>query len=155
MNKELIFRKAKQTDILAIVQLVWDDVLRKSDRETPSFKQDFYLDQFNKITKDENQYLLVVENEKNEIVGTCQLTLIHYLPFLDKRVLVEFVRVKATLKGQGIGRKMFEWIESKSKAWQANMIQLTTDARRADAQAFYQSLGYRPSHLGMKRLLKR
>lgn len=153
MAGDLIFRKAAKEDIIPIIEMVWDDVLRKNDRMAPSFDREIYMEQFEKISNDENQYLLVVEHPNMEIVAACQITLIHYLPFLDKRVLVEFVRVKSDLKGQGIGRKMFTWIESTARSWNANMIQLTTDARRQQAQDFYTSLGYQPSHIGMKLLL--
>lgn len=30
------------------------------------------------------------------------------------------------------------------------LVQLTTDARREDAQQFYAALGFKPSHIGMK-----
>ena len=35
----------------------------------------------------------------------------------------------------------------------ARMVQLTSDARRADAHRFYERLGFEPSHVGFKLLL--
>ena len=151
---ELIFRKAMEKDVLDIVQLIWADNLRKLDQSRPELDGQQYITLINKISADPNQYLLVVENQANELIGTCHLTLLLYLPFFDKRVLVEYVRVVPSSQGQGVGRRMFEWIESKSKEWDARLIQLTTDCRRIDAQDFYKSIGFKPSHLGMKKILK-
>jgi GNAT superfamily N-acetyltransferase len=154
MKSKLIFRQALKDDVLAIVEMVWKDNLRQLDRPHPSMELDHYHEYFEKISNDENQYLLVVENYSGQIVATCHLTHLYYLPFFDHRLLVEYVRVDETLKGQGVGRQMFEWIESKAREWDVHLIQLTTDARRADAQSFYKALGYKPTHVGMKLLLE-
>ncbi len=150
MKENLIFRKAGVDDILDVVELVWKDQLRQEDSVRPPKNIDYYFDYFHIINRDVNQYLLVVENEDKNIIATSHLTLLHYLPFLDRRLQVEFVRVDKKYHGQGIGRKMFEWIEEKAKEWEVSRIQLTTDKRRMRAQQFYQSLGYEPSHIGMK-----
>ena len=148
---ELIFREAISADVLNIISLVWHDKLRQQDKTKPDPDLDAYLETFNKITLDENQFILVVENQHQELVGTCHLTLISYLPFFDKRLLVEYVRVSSAHRAMGIGRKMFDWIDNKAIEWGAKLIQLTTDKRRPDAIHFYEKIGFVPSHIGMKK----
>ncbi len=146
-------RKAKVDDIYSIVQLIHDDVLRKLDSSTILLDKKEYQDFFKRIDRDENQFLMVVENEHGDVIGTSHLTLLHYIPFCDRRVMVEFVRVRKDVQGKGIGRMMFEWIKEKAVEWEASRIQLTTDKRRLRAKLFYESLGYQATHEGMKLFL--
>ncbi len=64
--------------------------------------------------------------------------------------MVEGVRVNKKYRGQGIGRKLFQWAIQRAKDKDCHLIQLTTDKQRPDAIKFYESLGFIPSHEGMK-----
>lgn len=43
-----------------------------------------------------------------------------------------------------------EWAVARARARGCGMVQLTTNAARPDARRFYERLGFRPSHVGMK-----
>ena len=75
----MVFRKATERDVLHIVEMIADDALGKTreDFQIPLPKD--YMIAFKKIKSDDNQELIVVENEKSEIIGTMQLTFIQYL----------------------------------------------------------------------------
>ena len=45
---------------------------------------------------------------------------------------------------------MFAWALAEFKARGCDVVQLTTDQSRSDAQRFYQKLGFVGSHLGFK-----
>jgi len=150
MSKSTTFRRAEATDIKAIVELIWNDGLRQADSVAPDPDQEKYLPAFYAIAADPNQYLVIAENEQGEVVATCQLTVIPYLAFFDKRLQVEYVRVSPAHQGKGVGRELFDWIESYAREQKVSRIQLTTDKRRQDAQAFYKALGYEATHEGMK-----
>ena len=45
---------------------------------------------------------------------------------------------------------MFEWAIERSKERKAHLLQLTTDKKRPEAIKFYEDLGFRSSHEGMK-----
>lgn len=49
-----------------------------------------------------------------------------------------------------MGQKMFEWAIKRAKEKGAHVLQLTTDKQRPDALRFYESLGFKASHEGMK-----
>ncbi len=57
------------------------------------------------------------------------------------------------MRGRGIGALLMESIEGEARKRGAARIQLTTNKERTRAHAFYESLGYVPSHVGMKKYL--
>lgn len=147
---DLIFRRATEADIPAIIRLLADDVLGASREASgpESFPQ--YLSAFRAIDADANQFLLVVE-DGDQIVGTLQLTVIAGLARAGlKRGLVEAVRVASDRRGEKIGEAMFAWVLEKCRREQCGIVQLTTDKSRTDAHRFYDRLGFEPSHIGYK-----
>jgi ribosomal protein S18 acetylase RimI-like enzyme len=80
-----------------------------------------------------------------------QLTFIPGLTYSGgTRAQIEGVRVDTELRGAGIGRALIEHAVSISREKPCVLVQLTTDKRRDEAQAFYQTLGFTASHEGMK-----
>lgn len=112
-----------------------------------------YLEAYDEIAANPVHQLIVGEGA-GEIVATCQLTLLAGLSRQGaKRMLVEAVRVKADLRGQGIGEALMAEAEARARAAGAQVIQLTTDKTRLRAHGFYDRLGYSPSHIGYKKAL--
>lgn len=147
-HNQLQFRRATQQDLPQIIALLADDVLDKNREDLQFFK--IYEEAFLEISADKNNFLAVVELEK-EIVGTCHLTLMPSLIMQGaKRLNIEAVRVKSNFRGQKIGHWMIEKAIEFAKNNQAKIIQLTTNKKRQDAQRFYQKLGFVASHEGMK-----
>ncbi|TYA74404.1 GNAT family N-acetyltransferase [Seonamhaeicola marinus] len=147
----MIFRKAKASDIYAIVKMLVDDELGKQRENFQNPLPSEYINAFKKIDADENQELIVVENEDAEIIGTLQLTFIQYLNRKGAlRAQVESVRVRNDQRGLGLGKKMFEWAIERAKEKQVKILQLTSDKQRPRAIKFYEDLGFVASHEGMK-----
>lgn len=145
------FREAIRKDIPFIVQLLANDKLGQlRERYDDPLPREYY-DAFDKITTDPNQELIVVENDNGEIVGTLQLSFIQYLTYRGGiRAQIEAVRIREDLRGEGLGQKLFEWAIKRAKERNAHLLQLTTDKERPDAIRFYEKLGFRASHEGMK-----
>lgn len=144
-------RKATTNDVPIIVEMIADDVLGKTreDFKTPVPKP--YYDAFENIDSDDNQELIVVENDKLEIIGTLQLSFIQYLTYCGGiRAQIEAVRIRKDYRKKGIGTQMFEWAINRSKQKRAHVIQLTTDKKRQSAIKFYENLGFKSTHEGMK-----
>lgn len=145
------FRKAMKNDVPAIVEMIADDVLgmKRENFQNPLPKS--YLDAFENINADKNQELIVVENDNNEVIGTLQLSFIQYLTYQGGiRAQIEAVRIRKDQRGNGIGKAMFEWAISRAKERNAHLLQLTTDKQRPQAIQFYEDLGFKASHEGMK-----
>lgn len=110
-----------------------------------------YYEAFANIHNDPNQELTVIENEAGEIIGTLQLSFIQYLTYQGGiRALIEAVRIRSDQRGQGIGEALFTWAIQRAKERGAHVLQLTTDKLRPDAIRFYEKLGFKASHEGMK-----
>lgn len=145
------FRKATEKDISIIVGMLADDKLGKERENFQDPIANEYLNAFEKINADKNQELIVVENENSEIIGTLQLTFIQYLTYRGGiRAQIEAVRIRKDKRGIGLGKVMFEWAIKRAKEKNAHLLQLTTDKKRPKAIKFYESLGFKSSHVGMK-----
>jgi GNAT superfamily N-acetyltransferase len=145
------FRKATRKDLSQIIEMIADDELGKTREnfQVPLPKE--YLIAFEKIDSDPNQELIVVENEDHEIIGTLQLSFIQYLTYQGGiRAQIEAVRIRKDKRGIGLGKKMFVWAIERAKERKAHLLQLTTDKKRPEAIKFYEDLGFKPSHEGMK-----
>jgi ribosomal protein S18 acetylase RimI-like enzyme len=146
------FRRAGRGDLAAIVALLADDTLGRQREDASSPLDARYVDAFGAIDADPNQLLAVVEREGDgEVIGCLQLS---FIPGLSRRGQlrgqVESVRIAASHRGGGLGRAMLEWAIAECRARGCGMVQLTSDKSRRDAVRFYESLGFRASHEGMK-----
>ena len=150
-NIELIFRKAEESDIPNIVEMLADDELgsKREDYRDPLPKS--YYDAFQNILQDKNQELIILENFSKDIIGTLQLTFIPYLTYQGGlRAQIEAVRIHRKFRGKGFGKRIFKWAIERSVDNGAHLVQLTTDKLRPNSIEFYKSLGFRDSHIGMK-----
>ncbi len=89
------------------------------------------------------------------IVGTLQITFTPSISFQGgKRATVESVRVDAKYRGQGLGKDLMLWAIERARREGCHVLQLTTNSDRSDAHRFYENLGFKGTHLGMKLYLK-
>jgi GNAT superfamily N-acetyltransferase len=151
---DLIFRRATEADVPAIIALLADDILGSSREATGPESYSHYLSAFRAVDADVNQFLLVVEDGA-QIVGTLQLTFIAGLARAGlKRGLIEAVRVASDRRGEKIGEAMIAWALEKCRRERCGIVQLTTDKVRTEAHRFYDRLGFEPSHIGYKMKLE-
>lgn len=138
-------------DVPFIVQLLANDKLGQMREKYEDPLPEKYYHAFERIDADPNQELVVVEDSQSEILGTLQLSFIPYLTYQGGiRAQIEAVRIREGVRGEGLGQKMFEWAIERSKERNAHLLQLTTDKQRPDALRFYEKLGFKASHEGMK-----
>ncbi len=131
--------------------MIADDDLgsKRENFQSPLPKE--YLEAFERINSDANQELIVVENDITEIIGTLQLSFIQYLTYRGGiRAQIEAVRIRKDHRGLGIGKTMFTWAINRAKERNAHLLQLTTDKQRPQAIKFYEDLGFKSTHEGMK-----
>lgn len=146
------FRDARREDVPVIVAMLADDFLGTEREAGPGGADvdDAYWTAFEEIDAAPRDRLIVAESD-GKIAGTLQLTL---LPGLSRhgmlRAQVEAVRVASWTRGQGIGRQMIAWAVDQARAAGCGLVQLTSDKRRDDAIRFYSSLGFEPTHEGLK-----
>jgi GNAT superfamily N-acetyltransferase len=147
----LTFRPANEDDLPALVNMLADDDLGSQREDTSSPLNPAYLEAFLAIQQDDNNLLYVAENEESRIAGMLQLTLIPYLTHTGSwRCLVEGVRVHRDFRGHGLGARFLEWAIGFARDRGCKIIQLTSDKQRPDAIRFYESLGFKSTHEGLK-----
>lgn len=146
----LTYRKAVYKDLPRIIALLREDELGALRESSSTDLDERYGDAFQKIDKDPNQYLMVVE-EKETIIATCHLTLMPSLTFIGSmKMQIEAVRVAEHYRSRKIGEWMLRQAMAYAKEHGVNTIQLTTNNKRGRAKNFYEKLGFEASHVGMK-----
>jgi len=145
------FRKATKEDIPQIVKMIADDELGKLREDYKDPLPSIYYEAFDIIDNDHNQELIVIQDSDGSIIGTLQLSFIQYLTYKGGiRAQIEAVRIRKDKRGGGLGETLFKWAIQRAKDRDAHLIQLTTDKKRPEALKFYEMLGFKASHEGMK-----
>jgi GNAT superfamily N-acetyltransferase len=146
----IVFRLAGREDLPAVVKLLAEDELGSQRERYEEPLPEAYYVAFEQIQRDANHELIVAE-AGGQVIGTLHLMFLPSLSFQGSlRAQVESVRVAASQRGQGLGREMMEWTIERAKARGANIVQLTTHKSRENAHRFYERLGFKGTHLGMK-----
>ena len=155
MGIRLKFRDAAEEDLYAIVSLLADDELGSKRERLSDPLPEEYLIAFREITAQIGNRMIVAVDETDTVKACLQLT---YTPGLArmgaKRATIEGVRVSADERNTGLGTKLFEYAISEASKANCQLVQLTTDKERPDAHRFYERLGFKPTHEGMKLNLK-
>lgn len=147
----MIFRKATRDDVAVIVKLLVSDDLGKRRENAAEPLPESYYKAFERIRSDDNQELIVLDDEREGIVGTFQISFIPYLTYQGGiRAQIEAVRIREDQRSKGLGEKLLKWAIARAKERRAHVLQLTTDKLRPGAIQFYERMGFIASHEGMK-----
>lgn len=147
----IIWREATAADVPAVVAMLADDMLGVAREGTDLAP---YLAAFAEMQRQASN-TLVVGTREGRIVATYQITILHGLSMqAARRAQIEAVRVVADLRSHGIGAELMADAEARARAAGCRLMQLTTNKARARAHAFYDRLGFTPSHIGYKRELE-
>ncbi|MGG4168972.1 GNAT family N-acetyltransferase [Rossellomorea vietnamensis] len=150
MERELHFREATENDVDRIVEMLADDVLGSKRERYEHPLPESYIQAFNAIDTDPNNEL-VVACDGDEVVGVQQITFTPYLTHQGGwRASIEGVRTSASVRGEGVGTKLIQWAIHRAEERGCHLIQLTTDKQRPDALRFYERLGFKATHEGLK-----
>ena len=150
MSPGLLFRVARSNDLDAIIALLADDELGRTRESTSAEARPAYDAAFAAISADVNNEIIIAERS-GRVVGCLQLTLLPGLTYQGgTRAQIEGVRVATDLRGQGIGKQLFQFAIERARRQGVFMVQLTTTATRADAARFYMELGFQATHSGLK-----
>lgn len=148
-------RQAVRADLPAVVALLADDDLGSRRETVEQPLDDSYLAAFEAVDADPNHLLVVLEADDGAVTGCLQLTFLPYLTFRGGwRAQIEAVRIASSQRGTGLGRTLFDWAIDEARQRGCHLVQLTTNAQRPDALAFYESLGFSVTHQGLKMYLQ-
>ncbi|MEQ9115713.1 MAG: GNAT family N-acetyltransferase [Rickettsiales bacterium] len=143
----LNFRTANRKDLPKIINLLNDDKIA-SERESKNINT--YEKAFEDILAQENN-LIILGCIEDEVVSALQLTIIACLTHKGStRAQIEMVRVSHAHRNKGIGKKIVEHAMLTARQKNCNIIQLTTNKKRSKAIHFYENIGFKNTHYGMK-----
>jgi GNAT superfamily N-acetyltransferase len=126
-----------------------DDLGSQRERYEDPLPEAYYA-AFEQIEQDPNHELIVAERD-GQVIGTLHLMFLPSVSFQGKsRAQIESVRVDKKFQGQGIGSSMMQWSMQRARERGAHLVQLTTHKSRVDAHRFYERLGFKGTHVGMK-----
>lgn len=77
-----------------------------------------------------------------KVLGVLGLHRISALTSLSDIAMIIALVVTERARRSGVGRKLVARAEDEARVWQCGRIMVTSAEHRADAHAFYQSLGY-------------
>ncbi|WP_416148287.1 N-acetyltransferase family protein [Salipaludibacillus sp. HK11] len=150
MESELTFRKAEKKDVDRIVAMLADDGLGSKRERYENPLPISYMIAFEAITSDPNNELIVA-CINSEVVGVEQITFTPYITYQGGwRATIEGVRTAASVRGKGVGTELIKWGIHRAEERSCHLVQLTTDKERPDALSFYEKLGFKASHEGLK-----
>jgi predicted N-acetyltransferase YhbS len=88
--------------------------------------------------------LVLVAEEGGHIVGLASM---HVMPLIEREPVARLsaIAVAASHRRAGVGRALMWRVESEARARGCERLELTSAQRRADAHAFYSSLGFEPA----------
>ncbi len=146
-------RPANYKDVRFIVEMLSDDSIgksRESLNEGTDISENYYT-AFDNIFKNGTGEIIVVENNKEEIIATVQINYIRTMAFGGAvRAQLEGMRVKQEYRGRGIGSELVKWTINRAKEKNCRIIQLTANKERQEAIQLYRKLGFKESHSGMQ-----
>ena len=147
---EISFRKAERRDVPAIVRLLADDALGAKREIVSDPLPDAYYRAFDAMNAQGGNEMIVGDLD-GRVVACLQLSITHGLARQGRvRATIEAVRVASDIRGQRLGERLVTHAIERARAAGAGLAQLTTDKSRKDAHRFYERLGFKASHEGMK-----
>jgi ribosomal protein S18 acetylase RimI-like enzyme len=150
MAADISFRPAAEEDLDSIVAMLADDVLGKKRERYEQPLPESYIKAFEAIASDPNNELIVACSGK-EVIGVLQITFTPYITHQGGwRATIEGVRTSASVRGRGVGTELIKWAIQRAEERGCHLVQLTTDKERPDALRFYERLGFKATHEGMK-----
>jgi GNAT superfamily N-acetyltransferase len=155
MEPALTVRRAEEADLPTVVRLFAipdEGNLKLEDPSSPL--PSCYAEALASIAADPRNMLLVAERE-GAVVGAFHLTILQYVAYRGGRVAqIENVIVEPAARGLGVGAAMMAWAIDEARRQGCFRVQLTSNKARTRAHRFYERLGFKATHQGMKLALK-
>ncbi len=142
------FRDARAEDVPAIVRLLADDALGAKRESATNLVP--YQKAFAALTAQKGN-AIIVGDDRGAVVACLPLMIVPGLSRMGAtRAFIEGVRVAQSLRGKGVGEKLVRAAIDRARAAGCRLVQLTSDSSRTDAHRFYERLGFKATHIGMK-----
>ncbi|MEP7121693.1 MAG: GNAT family N-acetyltransferase [Byssovorax sp.] len=155
MLPTLTLRRAEPADLPTIVRLfAIPDEGNLKDEDPSSPLPSCYAEALASIATDPRSMLMVAESD-GAVIGAFHLTILQYVAYRGGRVAqIENVIVEPGARRLGVGAAMMTWAIDEARRQGCFRVQLTSNKARTRAHRFYERLGFRATHEGMKLALR-
>ena len=139
MEENYTIRKAVESDAVTVKSLL-------EELENREFDQGIFDRIYAEYLHTPLAFMQVAVLGEDEIVGfiSCKgQSLLHHEGLVFE---IQEMIVTAAHQGEGLGRKMVDVIREEVKSLGAKSLEVTSNKRRKEAHAFYQSVGFKNSH---------
>jgi len=145
-------RDARIDDLADVLRLLQEDTIREVSEDLSDLTP--YVAALAEIL--ESPYSTVLVGELGgEVVATAQVTWLRRLMYAGGLVCqVESLRVSSCHRNEGLGSELMRWIIDDARRRGCARIELTSNAQRIEARRFYERMGFRASHVGLKLYLQ-
>lgn len=144
------FRLATKADLPEIVRLLADDHLGGTRERYSDPLPESYGQAFDALQRIGCEIILAVD-DAGVVIGCLQFMVLPGLGQQGKwRAQIEAVRIESRLRGKGLGGELIRYAIARAREKGCGVVQLTSDNSRAGAHRFYERLGFKASHVGMK-----
>ena len=134
----MLIRQASETDLPKII-----DLFREMDGED-GLAPDESRAIWTKI-KDYPYYKIFVVEDRELVIGTCSLVIIHNLGHLGAKLAVaENMIISQEFRGQGIGNQLMHFVMARAEEEKCYKLMLSSNKKRVLAHKFYENLGFEP-----------
>lgn len=145
----LDIRLARRSDVPAIIALLADDPIGQR-REMPA-SIERYLTAFDAMIVDPAVRCFVAVSDDGAVIGYVQMTITQHLSFCGaRRALLEDLRVASQHRNKGVGSRLIEVAVAAARSADCSIMQLFVHHDRRDADRFYQKIGFRSDHQGLR-----
>lgn len=156
----MVIRRAQQQDMERINELLMQVCLVHHRGRPDLFRygQKKYTDaQLAEIIQDDNRPVFVAVDEKNQVLGYAfcifKQFLNHNIMTDIKTLYIDDLCVDETLRGQHIGKTLYEEVLKFAKTEGCYNVTLNVWSCNESAQKFYESCGLKPQKVGMETIL--
>lgn len=156
----MVIRRAQQQDLERINELLMQVCLVHHRGRPDLFRygQKKYTDaQLAEIIQDDNRPVFVAVDEKNKVLGYAfcifKQFLNHNIMTDIKTLYIDDLCVDEALRGQHIGKTLYEEVLKFAKAEGCYNVTLNVWSCNESAQKFYESCGLKPQKVGMETIL--
>ena len=139
MKYEVLIRPTTFADEKEVLGLI-------EELENRVFDSEIFTTIFQSYLEDPLTCMFVAVEEENRVCGfiSCKgQPLIHHEGLVFE---IQELIVTATHQGRGIGKKLIDALKPELKRLGAKSLEVTSNKRRKEAHAFYQSVGFLNSH---------
>ena len=148
----MLIRDACPDDLADVLRLLQEDTIREVSEDLSDLGP--YAAALGEIIKGPHSTVLVGEVD-GEVVATAQVTWLRRLMYAGGLVCqVESLRVASCHRNKGLGAELMRWIIADARRRGCARMELTSNAQRVEARHFYERMGFRASHVGLKLYLE-